>query len=391
MNEQDFFESVAKITRIPIRLAAENETCYGEQFLVRTRDEEGARNRLVGKLKPGDTEWEDYIPDVPVRLYAFAQKDERRVVILGPVAYGSLTGPEARIYLHKNHIERLPECTFSRMKDIIRLIRSADADDGHGTVSRGHSPEKHAEHPGPSDALSSHLTETEIDQYEGFKENHSYIDESPIKNAIIEGNVELVRGQFENLFPAYPVVLKDIYKNEEYMAVSSISLFARHAMEGGVPSREALLLNDVCLQKLSECKTIQELHAVMKEAAIHFAESVQREKKRSSLNLRVAMCKKIIIDNRLKPIRVDDIADQIGISKEYLLKLFRKEEGITVREYITRTKMEAAANMLKYSDRHVGEISDYLAFDSVSYFSRTFTKIYGMPPKEYRKKYSRLF
>ena len=53
--------------------------------------------------------------------------------------------------------------------------------------------------------------------------------------------------------------------------------------------------------------------------------------------------------------------------------------------YILNVKLEAACNMLKFSDRKIGEISDYLSFGSLNYFSRIFTKHMGMSPKEYRR------
>ena len=42
-----------------------------------------------------------------------------------------------------------------------------------------------------------------------------------------------------------------------------------------------------------------------------------------------------------------------GFSKEYMLKLFKKQEGIAMTEYILRVKLEAACNMLKFSDRKI--------------------------------------
>ena len=79
------------------------------------------------------------------------------------------------------------------------------------------------------------------------------------------------------------------------------------------------------------------------------------------------------------------IADELGISKDYMSKLFKKHEGLPIIEYILNIKIEAACNMLKYSDLQVSDIALYLHFGSLSYFSRVFKKKMGMSPQQYRK------
>ena len=96
-------------------------------------------------------------------------------------------------------------------------------------------------------------------------------------------------------------------------------------------------------------------------------------------------CKRAIYARIQENIDLQKLADQLGISKEYMLKLFKKQEGIPVTKYIQNVKIEAACNMLIYSDRQINEISEYLGFASLSYFSRIFKTVTGMSPIRYRK------
>ena len=50
-------------------------------------------------------------------------------------------------------------------------------------------------------------------------------------------------------------------------------------------------------------------------------------------------------------------------------------------------KIEAAANMLQFSDYTSLEISNYLSFSSQSYFIKQFKKYIGITPKEYKNKF----
>ena len=84
-----------------------------------------------------------------------------------------------------------------------------------------------------------------------------------------------------------------------------------------------------------------------------------------------------------------ELAKETGLSMDYLSRLFKRYEGVSVTEYILNVKVEAACNMLKYSDRKIGAVADYLSFGSLSYFSRVFKRKTGMSPQQYRKNISR--
>ena len=78
------------------------------------------------------------------------------------------------------------------------------------------------------------------------------------------------------------------------------------------------------------------------------------------------------------------------MSPSYLSTLFKKEMGMSITAYIMEKKMEAARNMLKYSDYSYSEISSILAFSSQSHFIRAFKKHNGDTPRAYREKNYRI-
>ena len=88
-------------------------------------------------------------------------------------------------------------------------------------------------------------------------------------------------------------------------------------------------------------------------------------------------------------IRLEDVADASGLSPNYLNSLFRKKKGISIQKYICSKRIEAAKNMLLYSDYSETEISEFLAFSSPSHFIRVFRKHTGMTPRQYAKRYYR--
>ena len=78
----------------------------------------------------------------------------------------------------------------------------------------------------------------------------------------------------------------------------------------------------------------------------------------------------------------------MNLSAPYFSRLFKKETGYSVSEYILNKKLETAKSMLTSSSYSIAEISASLAFPSQSYFTNVLKKDCGMTPKDYRSKNS---
>ena len=92
-----------------------------------------------------------------------------------------------------------------------------------------------------------------------------------------------------------------------------------------------------------------------------------------------------IVANLHKELSVLSIAKATGISKTALYKKFHQALGCTVSEYINRKRVESAAVLMKSTDLSMEEISQKVGFTSASYFSRTFKRINGVSPVNYKK------
>ena len=88
-------------------------------------------------------------------------------------------------------------------------------------------------------------------------------------------------------------------------------------------------------------------------------------------------------------ITVEKIADALEISPSYLARVFKEEEGISVKKYLLTERLKISCNLLRNSDASIAEISDYLNFHSQSYYTEKFKQQYAMTPTQYRKQYKR--
>lgn len=81
------------------------------------------------------------------------------------------------------------------------------------------------------------------------------------------------------------------------------------------------------------------------------------------------------------------VADELGISESYLGKLFKNKTSYTFLDMLTLYRMRAAIDYLEETDMKVYEISYKVGYNDSKYFSKTFQKLVGVKPKEYRDGY----
>jgi transcriptional regulator GlxA family with amidase domain len=67
--------------------------------------------------------------------------------------------------------------------------------------------------------------------------------------------------------------------------------------------------------------------------------------------------------------------------------VFKQNLGISISDYIREKKIEKATHLLRYSDKPIVDIANYLSFSSQSHFIQIFENYTGLTPKKYRDKY----
>ena len=82
---------------------------------------------------------------------------------------------------------------------------------------------------------------------------------------------------------------------------------------------------------------------------------------------------------------VEQLAKEARLSKSTFMRRFLQICKMTPAEYIIRKRVEVAENMLKHTNAPLSEIAENVGFYDAAHFSRTFKKIKGISPLEYRK------
>jgi two-component system response regulator YesN len=87
---------------------------------------------------------------------------------------------------------------------------------------------------------------------------------------------------------------------------------------------------------------------------------------------------------RNKGLKIQDIADHVHLSPNYLSYLFKLVAKETVWEYVTRLRMEEANRLLLHTAKKRYEIADEVGYESPEHFSRVFKRFFGKSPNAVR-------
>lgn len=124
---------------------------------------------------------------------------------------------------------------------------------------------------------------------------------------------------------------------------------------------------------------IIKLTNMQRAVGMHKDDLMSVEKEMNTLIEYITMNPRRIVSNQ-------ELADAIFRSKDYVIKRFFANFGVTPYDYQIQQKIFSAKNMLANMNLSVKEIADSLGYDDQHYFSYMFKKRCGMSPTQYRKK-----
>lgn len=102
----------------------------------------------------------------------------------------------------------------------------------------------------------------------------------------------------------------------------------------------------------------------------------------------VAQVKRLISENLSEGnLQRDELAAMVHISPGYLGRIFKKETGMALTNYITKKRITVAKQLLAKTSLSVTRISERVGISYSSYFTKLFKEQVGMTPQEYRQKY----
>ncbi len=227
----------------------------------------------------------------------------------------------------------------------------------------------------------------ETDDAEDNKYHRPTNEEYAFFNAVSSGDIETVRRNCEEQrfsdSNGAGILSRDPLTNMKYHFVVTAALITRICMENGLEMEQAYRLSDFYILKLDNIYTIDGISELHHAMVLDFTGKMRLLQK-DGTSKPVTACIDYIYAHIKERITIEDLADYTGLTTSYLSRLFKKELGVSISDYIRDKKIEKAQNLLKYCDYSLIDIANYLSFSSQSHFIQAFKKMVGMTPKKYR-------
>lgn len=163
-----------------------------------------------------------------------------------------------------------------------------------------------------------------------------------------------------------------------------VILFSRAAIEGGLSPEISYTLTDNYFQSIESCSSISELMDISHTMQADFIERVHKCRQNKNYSAEIRACIEYIDFHLVEDINISVLARETGYADYYLSKKFKKETGLSIKDYIRDKRIERAKFLLAKTKESVQKIGEQLHFCSQSYFTETFHKEVGMTPTEYR-------
>ena len=226
--------------------------------------------------------------------------------------------------------------------------------------------------------------EDEIDEVEHRPPTEEYLFYRNVTN----GDVDAIKKNCEQQrfldTDGVGVLSRNPITNLKYHFVITTAMITRMCKQKGMELELAFRMSDFYIQKLDNIHTIEGVRSLHDAMVLDYTEKMRRICRSDTNSRHINVCKEYIYSHIKERITVEALADVLGVSANYLSRLFKKETGDSVSTYIRTQKIEMAKNLLQYSEYSMIEIANRLSFSSQSHFIQQFRESVGMTPKKYR-------
>jgi two-component system response regulator YesN len=137
------------------------------------------------------------------------------------------------------------------------------------------------------------------------------------------------------------------------------------------------------LEEINSCPSFAELHALLCDA-IHQHFNLQQQEGQDSSTL--FLVKEYIGTNfSNEGLSIKDISAHVHLSASYLCTIFKTQTGQTLNQYLTGFRIDRAKEMLRDPRNKVNQVAQEVGYADCNYFGKTFKKVVGLSPSEYRE------
>lgn len=380
--------TIGNLSGIPIRVFKKEELYFYYSEVKLPKDPVGIYKKDLFSI----TEHVGYFITAHYHYYGIVNYDEFKIII-GPTRQTNENSQELRELAFKVNVDNDDVDNFiNSMKNIVRMpiesILQILCTINYVLNNEKKSLKDITIHDALQDKLIFKQNNEMIEATNDFNIHNSYDQEQAIMSIVSKGDVAALNSWLE-FAPAISegTLAKEQLRQHKNIFIVSATLVSRAAIRGGMSVNDAFSISDFYIQRCELLYSLNDITNLQYRMILDYTERVYRlriNQNDSKLLIDVA---NYIYHHISEPIKTEDIANSLYLSRPYLSKKFKKETNGNISDYIIKEKINEAKRLLRYSNKSLTQISSYLGFSSPSHFSRVFKKYTNLSPSEYKNKH----
>lgn len=220
---------------------------------------------------------------------------------------------------------------------------------------------------------------------DSFADNLDFLDKEKLTSYILAGNKERLTMFFEMLYSEMFGEYVQTYRLQNYVRYFLCDTF-KEALGNKASHNQRLAKQiDKCASTL-ELNKYEDSYLIIKQCFLDAADELAEQGTGKKKNFEDVI--QYINENyALYDLSLKMIADEMDISYKYLSDVFKKETGKNFLEYVHDIRNKKAKELLATTEDSITDIGEQVGYLSSNTFIKTFKKLNGITPGEFRKNY----
>lgn len=219
-----------------------------------------------------------------------------------------------------------------------------------------------------------------------LERRHAY--EQKFRQNIMDGNHRAALLNLANMEQdvSYLKRIGSTLENEKIGAAITRTTARLAAMDGGLPGIIADQISSQNTKNILWAKTIDEIHRAKRDMINAYCDAIQEARAMKYS----ALVQSVLYEmnrNFHKNFTLSELAEELAVSKNYLIQRFKSEVGQTPIQYLTDLRLKRAAILLAENKLSIQDIANVVGIPDTNYFIKLFKKTYEMTPGQYRRRH----
>lgn len=178
----------------------------------------------------------------------------------------------------------------------------------------------------------------------------------------------------------YPITLERL----RLLSIEIVLVMVNAFQDWSEPPYDKAAL-EALLQELPRIRTAKELFERIRTLIGDISRNVNDRRNRQQQQLVHQAIDYIQASYMKEGLSLQDVADHVHLSNNYLSMIFKKETGITFSDFLLETRMKAAVELLRREELKTYEVAERVGYGNPQYFSVIFKKHTGKTPSEFKQ------